>query len=261
MVADEVESSCQLVVTFFFFFFLVSPYQTIEISLGQPSPPSYQLLAPPLDLNEGESGTSESDTESYPESSCGQISVLSSDSPCCSQSIANAETNNDLNDPSLPLPSNETERNARIRKGPYQLRLNNYTVTRHIGKARSFCQRWYDFYNWLEYSPITNKMYCFFCRIFAHKVMGPGNTGAIDPAFATNGTQAQRWKKARSALSKHQSCFVHKQSALFHADFLKYIPIKATPNKTVASRPEVFVFQCGREAYYHYSLLKIRLLY
>ena len=65
------------------------------------------------------------------------------------------------------------------------------------------------------------KMYCFFCCIFAHKVMGPGNTGTIDPAFATNGTQAQRWKKkARSALSKHQSCFVHKQSALFHADFL-----------------------------------------
>ena len=173
------------------------------------------------DLNESESGTSESDTESYPESSCGQTSVLSSDSPCCSQSIANAETNKDLNDPSLPLPSNETKRNARIRKGPYQPRLNNYTVTRHNGKARSFCQRWYDFYNWLEYSPITNKMYCFFCRIFTHKVMGPGNTGTIDPAFATNGTQAQRWKKARSVLSRHQSCFVHKQSALFHADFLK----------------------------------------
>ena len=32
----------------FFFFFLFSPYQTIEISLGQPSPPSYQLLPPPL---------------------------------------------------------------------------------------------------------------------------------------------------------------------------------------------------------------------
>ena len=32
MVAGEVESSRQLVVTFFF---LVSPYQTIEISLGQ----------------------------------------------------------------------------------------------------------------------------------------------------------------------------------------------------------------------------------
>ena len=48
MVAGEVESSCQLVVTFFFFFFLVSPYQTIEISLSQPSPPSYQLLPPPL---------------------------------------------------------------------------------------------------------------------------------------------------------------------------------------------------------------------
>ena len=32
MVAGEVESFCELVVTFFFFF-LVSPYQTIEISL------------------------------------------------------------------------------------------------------------------------------------------------------------------------------------------------------------------------------------
>ena len=54
MVAGEVESSCQLVATFFFFFFfffLVSPYQTIEISLGQPSPPSYQLLPPPLKLS------------------------------------------------------------------------------------------------------------------------------------------------------------------------------------------------------------------
>ena len=51
MVAGEVESSCQVVATFFFFFFfffLVSPYQTVEISLGQPSPPSYQLLPPPL---------------------------------------------------------------------------------------------------------------------------------------------------------------------------------------------------------------------
>ena len=46
MVVGEVESSCKLVATFFFL--LVSPYQTIEISLGQPSPPSYQLLPPPL---------------------------------------------------------------------------------------------------------------------------------------------------------------------------------------------------------------------
>ena len=30
MVAGEVESSCELVVTFFFFFFLVSPYQTMK---------------------------------------------------------------------------------------------------------------------------------------------------------------------------------------------------------------------------------------
>ena len=47
MVAGEVESSCQLVVTFFF----------IEISLGQPSPPSYQLLPPPLMRSTGGSSS------------------------------------------------------------------------------------------------------------------------------------------------------------------------------------------------------------
>ena len=47
MVAGEVESSCQLVVTFFFFW--VSPDQTIEISLGQLSgaPPLISTLLPP----------------------------------------------------------------------------------------------------------------------------------------------------------------------------------------------------------------------
>ena len=49
MVAGEVENSCQLVVTFFFFFFgLTLPNYRNKSGSAQRSPPSYQLLPPPL---------------------------------------------------------------------------------------------------------------------------------------------------------------------------------------------------------------------
>ena len=49
MVAGEVESSCQLVVTFFFFFFgLTLPNYRSKSGSAQRNPPSYQLLPPPL---------------------------------------------------------------------------------------------------------------------------------------------------------------------------------------------------------------------
>ena len=47
MVAGEVESSCQLVVTFFFFGLTLPNYRNKSGS-AQRSPPSYQLLPPPL---------------------------------------------------------------------------------------------------------------------------------------------------------------------------------------------------------------------
>ena len=51
MVAGEVESSCQLVVTFFFFGLTLPNYRNKSGS-AQRSPPLYQLLPPPLvDIN------------------------------------------------------------------------------------------------------------------------------------------------------------------------------------------------------------------
>ena len=47
MVAGEVESSCELVVTFFFFSLTLPNYRNKSGS-AQWSPPSYQLLHPPL---------------------------------------------------------------------------------------------------------------------------------------------------------------------------------------------------------------------
>ena len=49
MVPGEVEGSCQLVATFFFFFFFGLTLPNYKNKSGcQPSPPSYQLLPPPL---------------------------------------------------------------------------------------------------------------------------------------------------------------------------------------------------------------------
>ena len=50
MVAGEVESSCQLVVTFFFFFFFGLTLPNYRNKSGSAQPPSYQLLAPLLDF-------------------------------------------------------------------------------------------------------------------------------------------------------------------------------------------------------------------
>ena len=84
-------------------------------------------------------------------------------------------------DPSLPLPLNSHIRDVRIRQGPYRPVLRKYKVTVHRGKSRSFCSKWYDFHDWLEYSPKVDRMFCFVCRVFAHKVIG--NVGRVDPAL------------------------------------------------------------------------------
>ena len=57
-----------------------------------------------------------------------------------------------------------------------------------------FLPKWYRLYNWLEYSPITNKMYCFACHAFGHRVACTASR--VDTEFTTVGIQGQRWKKA-----------------------------------------------------------------
>lgn len=58
---------------------------------------------------------------------------LAIDSPGSSEAGNVSDLNND---PSLPLPSGNDERNARIRKGLYQPRLHCYKTITHNGKKR-----------------------------------------------------------------------------------------------------------------------------
>lgn len=64
-----------------------------------------------------------------------------------------SEVSDSEDDHSLTLPPDSHARDIRICQEPYQPRLSKYKVTVHRGKGRSFCSKWYDFHNWLEYSP------------------------------------------------------------------------------------------------------------
>ena len=135
-------------------------------------------------------------------------------------------------DPAIPMPRDPRLRALRIHQGPHQPILSKYKVTVHRGKARSFCSRWYEFHDWLEYSTKVDKIFCFVCRAFAHKVIG--SVGRVDPAFTTSGTQASRWKDARKVLSRHQSSSVHKQAALCRKDFETITPINHQLDRVAA---------------------------
>ena len=78
----------------------------------------------------------------------------------------------DSEDPSLPLPQDSRLRVLRIHQGPHQPTLSKYKAAIHRGmlkyirnsnrgKARSFCSnaKWYEFHDWSEYSPKTDKMH------------------------------------------------------------------------------------------------------
>jgi hypothetical protein len=122
--------------------------------------------------------------------SLADYSSESSISSSCSRNSSASGVETDPCDPSLPLPTGRIHaRNMRIR----------FMITIHNGKGRSFCSKWYESYSWLEYSPKVYRMFCFTCRCFARKVVG--NVGRIDAAFISLGTQARRWKRARSTLS------------------------------------------------------------
>ena len=83
-------------------------------------------------------------------------------------------------------------------------------------------------HNWLEYSPITDKMYCFVCRAFT--ALYAVHLDTQFPVLLAKWIQHSqwlvlKWKKATTLLSKHQNSLVHKQSALSYTDFLQSVPI------------------------------------
>jgi hypothetical protein len=77
-------------------------------------------------------------------------------------------------DPSTTKIYNEVELRYLVEQGPYQPKLARYPINEKLKKNNDtfhFVPRWYNEFPLIEYSPITDSIYCFCCRLFA---FGPG---------------------------------------------------------------------------------------
>jgi hypothetical protein len=82
--------------------------------------------------------------------------------------------------------------------GPYQP-VTTFPTINH----RHFCLNWYKIYQWIEFSEMTKKAYCFVCRLSYSK-------GHCDDAFTKNGFN--NWSMGVRRLNKHQSSVSHKHA-------------------------------------------------
>lgn len=83
-------------------------------------------------------------------------------------------------------------------------------------KGRRFSCRYYDAFQWLEYSIKFNAVFCFCCRHFAPKSIRPGETFGnrtfIEKGFC-------KWKDAASLLKQHDLSERHKHAVLAWSEF------------------------------------------
>lgn len=78
-------------------------------------------------------------------------------------------------DPSNIKDFDENELRYLVNQGPYQPLLSQYPVNEQLKKKNDTCRfvpQWYKEFPLIEYSPMTDSMYCFCCRLFGR---GPGS--------------------------------------------------------------------------------------
>ncbi|XP_050157457.1 uncharacterized protein LOC126631338 [Malus sylvestris] len=65
-----------------------------------------------------------------------------------------------------PINQQDEVRRAYIKGGPYQLKFLEYPRSRFGSQYRRFQYSWFSQFPWLEYSPTTDRVYCFPCFLF-----------------------------------------------------------------------------------------------
>ena len=126
-------------------------------------------------------------------------------------------------DPADGRPSlvSREERRRLVNMGPYQPRLSHYPMHEQGGQKRSFQAKWFDLpqaKEWLEYSPRTDAMYCFACRMF-------GSPGAAEDNWISRGVRAANWKNAAKRIRDHAVSQNHHHSTLALNSFTHNNPI------------------------------------
>ncbi len=89
-----------------------------------------------------------------------------------------------------------------LQTGPSQPRIN-FPKSQAGDRQRSFSAKYYMF-DWLEYSVIEDKVFCFVCRQFLTEVTRDQNEKFVTTGFS-------KWKKLNEVLKKHNDSLLHIQ--------------------------------------------------
>lgn len=72
---------------------------------------------------------------------------------------------------SRPVVLTDKQRMYLVKLGPYQPKLSSFPKNEAMKKVKDTCcfsSRWYGEYPYLEYSIVTDRAYCFVCKLFSH---------------------------------------------------------------------------------------------
>ncbi|CAF4074861.1 unnamed protein product, partial [Rotaria sp. Silwood2] len=101
-------------------------------------------------------------------------------------------------DPSIIKVFDENELRYLVNQGPYQPLLPQYPVNKQLKKKNDTCYfvpQWYKEFPLIEYSPITDSIYCFCCRLFGR---GPGGVQS-ENIWVSSGMKM--WNKVKNITS------------------------------------------------------------
>uniref|UniRef100_A0A8C6P238 Zinc finger MYM-type protein 1-like n=1 Tax=Nothobranchius furzeri TaxID=105023 RepID=A0A8C6P238_NOTFU len=96
--------------------------------------------------------------------------------------------------------------------GPCKPILSSYPKNE---EGRSFQNKWYENNSWLEYSPSTDAMFCFSCRLFLHEEKHTSRK----TCWKTEGFN--RWRKALQKIKEHSASESHMCSMVRWISFRK----------------------------------------
>ncbi|XP_056589609.1 zinc finger MYM-type protein 5-like [Triplophysa dalaica] len=95
-----------------------------------------------------------------------------------------------------------------VETGPARAKLKEYPLTTFGLQRRSFQQKWFETFDWLEYSASRNAAFCFACRLFGKQV------SRVNKDVITSSVGFSNWKRALDSFREHDSSSGHKASML-----------------------------------------------
>lgn len=93
-----------------------------------------------------------------------------------------------------------------VETGPERPQLKQYPFTSFGLQRRSFQQKWFNSFEWLEYSVKRNAAFCYACRLFGKGLRERKDT------FSSSSVGFSNWKRALDSFREHDTTAGHKAS-------------------------------------------------